>query len=111
MKMIVLLFFIGMPVFLFAEDGQKLTMSLAYVADSGVEKQKYVIVINGSLAFISTEGFMEYVGKLPAGTELTWAPGCCRTGNEPFLSSEVDMGKLQKFLSDRKVKFVLVPSG
>ena len=110
MKIIVLLIFIGMPVCLFAEDGQKLTMSLAYIADSGVEKQKYVIVINGSLAFMSTEGFLEYVGKLPAGTELTWAPGCCRIGNEPFLSSEVDMGKLQKILSDRKVIFIRVPS-
>jgi len=47
----------------------------------------------------------------PPGSELRWAPGCERVGGEPLLSSEQDMRDFRKFLEQRGIRFVLVPSG
>ena len=94
-----------------AAEGQKLGMSLKYDVNSGVKDAKWFIIINEKLAFKTTVEFMDYVKTIPPGSEITWAPGCCRWGNEPFLSSQIEMNKLREALNVGKIKFTLVPSG
>lgn len=89
---------------------ENLTMTLAWVADAGEPKQ-YVFVINGVVAYKTLEGLQKYLKDIPKGSSLTWAPGCCRIGNEPLLGSLEEMKKFQEFCNSVGIKFNLVPSG
>jgi hypothetical protein len=65
----------------------------------------------GDSGFTSVESLKEFLGRLPAGSEIKWAPGCERFGKEPLLSSEKDLEEFKTFLKEKGVSFVLVPSG
>ena len=42
---------------------------------------------------------------------MTWSPGCCRIGGEPFINSEVDMKSLRDACVKSGIELVIVPSG
>lgn len=85
-------------------------MSLARVADAGEPKQ-YIFVINGVVAYKTLEGLQKYLKDIPKGSSLTWAPGCCRIGNEPLLGSNEEMKRFKEFCESVGIKFTLIPSG
>lgn len=89
---------------------ENLTMTLAWIADGG-EPQQYVFVINGVVAYKTLDGLKKYLEDLPKGSTLTWAPGCCRMGSEPLLSSQEELEKFREFCESAGIKFILVPSG
>jgi hypothetical protein len=98
----------------FAQDAKRkpenLTMTLAWIADAGEPKQ-YVFVINGVVAYKTLDGLKKYLRGIPKGSSLTWAPGCCRDGDEPLIGSEEDMKAFKEFCDSIGIKFTLVPSG
>lgn len=89
---------------------QNLTMTLAFVVDEESPAQ-YLFLINGVVAFKTTEGLKKYLAQFPRESKLTWAPGCLRRGNEPLLESEKEMNSFRRFCKDSGINFVLVPSG
>jgi hypothetical protein len=89
---------------------ENLTMSLARVADAGEPKQ-YIFVINGVVAYKTLEGLQKYLKDIPKGSSLTWAPSCCRIGNEPLLGSNEEMKRFKEFCESVGIKFTLIPSG
>lgn len=89
---------------------EDLTMTLAWIADAGEPKQ-YVFVINGVVAYKTLDGLKKYLKDIPKGSSLTWAPGCCRIGNEPIIGSAEEMKKFKEFCESIGIKFTLVPSG
>jgi hypothetical protein len=99
---------------LFASSGEvqpeaiKAELRLIYVFDE--PKTAFIFVI-GRSGFTSAKSLKRYLETWPPGSELTWAPGCSRLGNEPLLSSELEMKAFRAFLKKRGIKFVLVPSG
>ena len=97
-----------------AEDAKRkpeeLTMTLAWIADAGEPKQ-YVFVINGVVAYKTVDGLKKYLKDIPKKSTLTWAPGCCRIGNEPLIGSQEEMKKFKDFCKTTGIQFVLVPSG
>jgi hypothetical protein len=74
------------------------------------KEPKHVFVI-GDSGFTSVETLKGFLGTLPAGSSIRWAPGCDRFEKEPLLSSERDMREFSAFLKRRGISFVLVPSG
>jgi hypothetical protein len=93
-----------------AREPEKLTLTLARIVDSD-EPRQYVFVLNGVVAFRTVGGLKKYIGDLPAGSTLTWDPGCRRRGDEPILSSERDLKEFKTFCESEGVVFILVPSG
>ena len=83
-------------------------LQLIYVFDQ--PKTVFIFVI-GQTGFKSVNTLKRYLETWPPGSELKWAPGCSRLGNEPLLSSELEMKAFRAFLKKRGIKFVLVPSG
>ena len=117
-RVIVALILCGITLPVLAQDVQRkpehLTMTLAWIADAGEPGQtpkQYVIVINGVVAYKTVDGLKKHLKDLPKASTLTWAPGCCRMGNEPLLNSPEEMKKFRDFCESIGVKFVLVPSG
>lgn len=98
----------------FAQDvkpkPENLTMTLAWIADAGEPKQ-YVFVINGVVAYRTLDGLKKYLSALPKNSMLTWAPGCCRVGNEPMLGSPEEIRSFEAFCKSIGIKFTLVPAG
>ena len=83
-------------------------LRLIYVFDE--PKTAFIFVI-GQSGFKSVNSLKRYLETWPPGSELTWAPGCSRLGNEPLLSSELEMKAFRAFLKERGIKFVLMRSG
>ena len=91
---------------------ENLTMTLAWVADSErVAGKDYIFVIGGVVAYRTLDGLKKHIKELPKGSTLSWAPGCCRIGGEPLLSSEEEMRNFKAFCESCGIAFVLVPSG
>ena len=86
----------------------KYELALVYVWEG--EAPEFLFVV-GSSGFKSVETLKRFLGELPPGSEVTWAPGCERLGNEPLLSSEREMGLFREFLAERRIRFTLIPSG
>lgn len=64
------------------ENGQsppppKYRMELVYIF--GSDSTEFVFVI-GNIGFKSVASLKEYVGNLPTGSTVEWAPGCKRNG-------------------------------
>jgi hypothetical protein len=74
------------------------------------ESTEYIFVI-GNVGFKSVASLKKFVGDLPRGSTLEWAPGCIRFGGEPLLSSDEDMDDFRAFCVAKKITFILVPSG
>jgi len=86
----------------------KYRLELVYIFESNVTEFIFVI---GNSGFKSVATLKRFIAGLPPGTTLEWAPGCVRQGNEPLLSSEVEMKSFREFCEHRKIKFILIPSG
>lgn len=86
----------------------KRELQLIYVFEG---KEPEFIFVIGQSGFKSVAALKEHLKTWAPGSELRWAPGCERLGKEPLLSSERDMQAFRKFLEERKIRFVLVPSG
>lgn len=97
---------------MFAQDSKPkdLTMTLVQIADAGEPKQ-YVFLINGAVAYRTLDGLKKYLAHLPKGSSLTWAPGCCRIGNEPLIGSADEMRTFKAFCASIGITFILVPAG
>lgn len=89
---------------------ENLTMTLAWVADAD-NKQEYIFVINGVVAYKTVVGLKKYITGIPHGSTLTWAPGCSRTGKEPLLNSPKEMKEFKAYCKSCGIKLVIVPSG
>jgi hypothetical protein len=86
----------------------KYRMELVYIF--GTEAPEFIFVIN-NVGFKSVESLKKFLSNLPAGSTLEWAPGCKRIGIEPLLSSDQDMKDFREFCAERRLNFILVPSG
>ena len=86
----------------------KYKMDLVRIIDT--EAAEYIFVI-GNLGFKSVDSLKTFLGSLPPGSDLEWAPGCRRMGNEPLLSSEQEMEDFKQFCRAKNIRFVLIPSG
>ncbi|HEV8485732.1 MAG TPA: hypothetical protein VGV87_19470 [Blastocatellia bacterium] len=86
----------------------KYRLELVYIFESNVTEFIFVV---GNSGFKSVSSLKSFIGGLPPGSTLEWAPGCKRLGNEPLLSSEDDMTDFRRFCEEKGIKFILVPSG
>src|SRR5262245_16703053 len=86
----------------------KRELQLIYVFEG--QKPEFIFVI-GQSGFKSVASLKEHLKTWGSGSELRWAPGCVRFGGEPLLSSDQEMQDFRDFLSNRGIRFVLVPSG
>ena len=82
-------------------------LKLVYVGEA---PEEFLFVV-GNCGFRTVEALKAFLARLPAGTRLTWSPGCIRMGGEPLLSSEEEMEEFRRFCLERGIDFVLVPSG
>ena len=73
---------------------------------------EYVFVL-GRVGFKSVDSLKKFLGTLPAGSIVEWAPGCIRSGDEPLISigQEWELAEFKAFLETKKIEFILVPSG
>lgn len=69
------------------------------------------IIVIGNSGFRSLAALKRFVGGLPRGAVLEWAPGCVRLGGELLLSSPRDMEEFRLFCKERGIVFILHPSG
>jgi hypothetical protein len=83
-------------------------MELVYIFEANTTEFIFVI---GNAGFKSVASLKNYVGSLPAGSTLEWAPGCMRMGGEPLLSSAQELEEFKAFCAEKNINFVLVPSG
>lgn len=86
----------------------KYRMELVYVFEGSATEFIFVV---GNAGFRSVAALKNYVGNLPSGSKLEWAPGCMRLGGEPLLSSDQEMEEFKAFCAEKNIDFVLVPSG
>ena len=86
----------------------KYEMELVYIFDG--ETPEFIFVI-GNAGFRSVASLKKFLESLPPGSTLKWSPGCRRMGNEPLLSSELEMEVFKAFCIERGINFILVPSG
>jgi hypothetical protein len=93
-----------------AEALDPVTYKMQIVWIAGTEPPEWVFVV-GQVGFKSLDSFKEFVGRLPKGSTLEWAPGCKRMGSEPLLSSEEEMEGFRQFCKGRSIHFLLLPSG
>lgn len=72
----------------------------------------YVFVL-GTVGFRSVDSLKKFLGTLPAGSIVEWAPGCMRSGDEPLISigQEQELAEFRAFCETKKIDFILVPSG
>jgi hypothetical protein len=86
----------------------KYRMELIYIFE---DKSTEFLFAIGSVGFKSVASLKKFVSQMPPGSVLEWAPGCLRVGNEPLLSSEKELADFKAFCDEKKIKFVLIPSG
>jgi hypothetical protein len=86
----------------------KYRLELVYIFDEGSTECIFVV---GNVGFKSVASLKKFVGDLPPGSTVEWAPGCRRIGGEPLLSSDEDMDDFKAFCALKKITFILVPSG
>ena len=91
-----------------AEPPARYELQLVHIFDG--PKTEHIFVI-GESGFRTVASLKAFLATLPKGTELRWAPGCERFGDEPLLSSEQDLAEFKAFLEQRGIRLVLVPSG
>lgn len=83
-------------------------LKLVHVFEGTETKHFFVI---GESGFTTVESLKSFLGTLPAGSTVRWAPGCERFEKEPLLSSEKDLEAFRAFLKQKGISFILVPSG
>ena len=83
-------------------------LKLVHIFEGAQTEHVFVV---GESGFRSVESLKAFLATLPKGSEVRWAPGCVRFGNEPLLSSEADLAAFRAFLDKKGIKLTLVPSG
>ena len=83
-------------------------IELVYIFEAG--STEFIFVI-GNVGFKSVTALKGFVGNLPPGSTLEWAPGCKSFGGEPLLSSAQELEEFKAFCAERGINFILVPSG
>jgi hypothetical protein len=83
-------------------------MELVYIFEGS--STEFIFVV-GNVGFRSVAALKNYVGMLPPGSKLEWAPGCMRFGGEPLLSSAQELEEFKAFCAEKNIDFVLIPSG
>jgi len=83
---------------------------LRLIRMSDTKSPQYVFAIGGS-GFSSVESLKRFVPHLPKGSTLRWDPGCKRGGDEPLLSSQLEMEAFRALCKKSGIRFDLVPSG
>ncbi len=89
------------------EPPPKYRMELVYIFEAA--STEFIFVV-GHVGFKSVDSLKNFVGNLPHGSTLEWAPGCRRIGGEPLLSSEYELEEFKAFCAEKHINFVLVPS-
>ena len=89
-----------------------LDLTLGWIADSDKPgEREYLFVLNGIVAYRTVEGLRNHVKGLPKGSTIRWAPGCCRMGDEPLLSSPEEMRRFRSLCESCGVTLEIIPSG
>jgi hypothetical protein len=88
----------------------KVILTQVRVADSGLPFQ-YIFLLDHSTAYRTVEGLKKGLAGYPAGSTVTWEPGCDRIGDEPLLSSPAAMKDFADHCRSLGLTFILVPSG
>lgn len=93
-----------------APSPQKYRLELVRIVET--YPTEYVFVL-GSVGFRSVDSLKNFLGTLPAGSIVEWAPGCKRSGDEPLISigQERELAEFRTFCETKKIDFILVPSG
>ena len=82
------------------QPAPKYRMELVYILEA--DSTEFIFAI-GNVGFKSVASLKNFVGKLPPGSTLEWAPGCIRWGNEPLLSSEQEMEDFKAFCAEKNI--------
>jgi hypothetical protein len=90
------------------EPPPKYRMELVYIFEGA--STEFIFVV-GNVGFKSVASLKNFLGNLPTGSTLEWAPGCRRLGGEPLLASEQELEEFKAFCAEKNINFVLVPSG
>ena len=88
-----------------------LIMSIAIIADEPNFPLRHAIIIDGSLVFLTTDGFLRYVKQLTPNSKITWAPSDDRISPRPFIDSEEELNLLKNTCLDNKVDLIIIPGG
>lgn len=91
-----------------SEPQKKYRMELVYIFENNTIEYIFVIGVSG---YKSVDSLKKYLSILPEGATLEWAPGCRRLGREPLLSSELELEEFKAFCAEKKINFIILPSG
>ena len=83
-------------------------ITLARFADPK-EPKPWVIILN-TIAYRDLDGLKAGLDLLPAGTVVTWEPGCLRMGGEPLVSPE-ETAELTRYCAARGLVLKIIPAG
>ena len=89
-------------------------MEVITVADATPREEIAVALFpQGGTAFKTLRGLQQFVDSLPRGATLEWSPGCDRRSEVAgsFLASTEQIAAFRAYCQERKVNFIVVPSG
>ena len=89
-------------------------MEVITVADATPREEMVVVLFpQGGTAYKTLRGLQQFVDSLPQGATLEWSPGCTRRsdGAGALLASTEQIAAFRAHCQERKVNFVVVPSG
>ena len=88
-------------------------MEVISIADASPREELVVVLFTqGGTAFRTLRGLQLFVNSLPQGATLEWSPGCARRSDgAALLASTEQVAAFRAYCQERKVNFVVVPSG
>jgi hypothetical protein len=89
-----------------------LTTAITFAKGDPLHSLEYSFAIDKSRVESITD-LKAFLGNLPPGSEITWAPGCLGLGGEPGLLqiSAPHISDFRSFLKQKGIKFIFVPAG
>ncbi len=97
-----------------ADPPPRYRMELITIADAKPPEEMVVVLFaQGGTAFKALHGLQQFVNSLPQGATLEWSPGCVRRSGiaGTLLASTEQIAAFRAYCQERKVNFVVVPSG
>ena len=97
-----------------ADAHPRYRMEVITVADATPREEMVVVLFpQGGTAYKTLRGLQQFVDSLPQGATLEWSPGCTRRsdGAGALLASTEQIAAFRAHCQERKVNFVVVPSG
>ena len=97
-----------------ADAPPRYRMEVITVADAPFREEMAVVLFaQGGTAFRTLRGLQQFVNSLPQGATLEWSPGCDRgsEGAGVLLASAEQIAAFRAYCQERKVNFVVIPSG